>query len=53
MTPGPKEPTAEQLQHYLKLLVDDLVKLYEEGIVVKTNQYPEGKDTSLTKLNTT
>ncbi|RDB26670.1 hypothetical protein Hypma_005517 [Hypsizygus marmoreus] len=33
MTPGPNEPTAEQLQHYLKIIVDDLVKLYEEGIV--------------------
>ncbi|KAJ6600925.1 hypothetical protein B0H10DRAFT_691173 [Mycena sp. CBHHK59/15] len=26
MTPGPTEPTAEQLQNYLKIIVDDLDK---------------------------
>ncbi|KAF8588016.1 hypothetical protein K439DRAFT_1336500 [Ramaria rubella] len=41
MTPGLHEPTAEQLQHQLKFIVDDLLKLYDEGIVVKTPQFPE------------
>ena len=40
MTPGPKEPTAEQLQHYLKLIVDDLIMLHERGIVIKTPLHP-------------
>ncbi|EPQ57917.1 hypothetical protein GLOTRDRAFT_91486 [Gloeophyllum trabeum ATCC 11539] len=40
--PGPSEPTAEQLQKYLKIIVDDLIKLFEEGIMIKTPQYPEG-----------
>ncbi|TDL13710.1 hypothetical protein BD410DRAFT_734965 [Rickenella mellea] len=42
MTPGPTEPTAEQLQHYLKILVDDLLKLYETGIKIITPSCPEG-----------
>jgi len=49
MTPGPTEPTAEQLQNYIALLVDDLIELYENGVVMKTPSHPEGKlDISLT-----
>ncbi|KAJ7148859.1 hypothetical protein C8R46DRAFT_916637, partial [Mycena filopes] len=43
MPPGPTEQTAEQLQHYLKIVVDDLVMLHEKGIIVKTPEYPNGK----------
>ena len=32
MTPGPREPTADQLQEYLILVVDELLQLFEEGI---------------------
>ncbi|KAJ7615964.1 hypothetical protein FB45DRAFT_757645, partial [Roridomyces roridus] len=39
---GQKEPTAEQLQHYLKIIVDDLIMLYEDGIVVNTPEFPNG-----------
>jgi hypothetical protein len=39
---GRKEPTAEQLQHYLKIIVDDLITLYDDGIMVKTPEYPDG-----------
>jgi hypothetical protein len=39
---GRKEPTAAQLQRYLKIIVDDLIMLHEEGIVVKTPEYPDG-----------
>jgi hypothetical protein len=42
MTPGPTEPTAEQLQHQLKLIVDDLLLLYDYGILVKTPLFPNG-----------
>ncbi|KAJ6534261.1 hypothetical protein B0H19DRAFT_840881, partial [Mycena capillaripes] len=38
MFPGPQEPTAEQLQNYLKIVVDDLVELYEHGMVIKTTE---------------
>ncbi|KAJ6506558.1 hypothetical protein C8R45DRAFT_1208644 [Mycena sanguinolenta] len=40
---GRKEPTAEQLQKYLKLIIDDLIVLYEDGIVIKTPEYPDRK----------
>ena len=42
LTPGPTEWNADELQHALKNLVDELIKLYEEGVVIKTPQYPNG-----------
>jgi hypothetical protein len=45
MTPGPHEPTANQLQNYLAPIVDDLIKLYDEGVVIKTPLFPDGKQT--------
>lgn len=42
MTPGPKEPTAEQLQHYLRVIVDDLIMLHEEGILIETAEHTNG-----------
>ncbi|KAG2143644.1 hypothetical protein DEU56DRAFT_704327, partial [Suillus clintonianus] len=43
MTPGPKEPTGSQLQNYMRLVVDDLLQLYDEGIIYHTPAYPQGK----------
>jgi hypothetical protein len=43
MTPGPTEPTSEQLQYYLELIVDDLLKLWRDGIMLKTSSHPDGK----------
>ncbi|KAK7035079.1 hypothetical protein R3P38DRAFT_2518789 [Favolaschia claudopus] len=42
MTPGPREPTAEQLQNYLKTIVDDLIELYEHGILIESPDHPNG-----------
>jgi hypothetical protein len=42
MPPGPTEPTAEQLQHYLKVIVDDLILLHEEGITIFVQGHPHG-----------
>ncbi|GBE84457.1 hypothetical protein SCP_0604360 [Sparassis crispa] len=42
MTPGPTEPTAEQVQNYLKLVVDDLLNLYENSVIMKTPSHPDG-----------
>ena len=50
VTPGPKEFTSEQLQYVMKELVDDLIKLYEEGIVIETPLYPAGKLDVQTRL---
>jgi hypothetical protein len=43
MTPGPTEPSGEQLQHYLKIAIDDLLDLYDNGMLYKTAKFPEGK----------
>jgi hypothetical protein len=43
MPPGPQEPTGDQLQNHLKIVVDDLLELYERGIVAKTPEHPDGK----------
>lgn len=48
ITPGPSELTADELQHVLKPHVDDLIRLYEEGIEVPTPKYPQGNLDSLT-----
>ena len=43
--PSPSAPNAAAagVQYTLKPLVDDLIHLYEEWIVIKTNNYPAGK----------
>ncbi|RDX49847.1 hypothetical protein OH76DRAFT_1350092 [Lentinus brumalis] len=43
ITPGPKEFTADELTFFMKSLVDDLIRLYDEGIVIKTKDYPQGR----------
>ncbi|KAA1479913.1 hypothetical protein DENSPDRAFT_789672 [Dentipellis sp. KUC8613] len=43
ITPGPKEFSADELQYFMKNLVDDLIRLYEDGIFVKTPLYPQGQ----------
>ncbi|KAF8583053.1 hypothetical protein K439DRAFT_1647373 [Ramaria rubella] len=50
MTPGPCEPTAEELQNHLKFIVDDLLLLYDEGIIVQTPMFPQGFSSQLTTL---
>jgi len=57
MTPGPTEPSGSQPQHYMKLIVDDLLNLYENSVVYRTPAFPQGMslivvDTTLTNLNT-
>jgi hypothetical protein len=43
MTPWPNEPTAAQLQHLLKIIINDLLNLYDNGIVVQPAEYPDGR----------
>ncbi|KAG1896636.1 uncharacterized protein F5891DRAFT_912674, partial [Suillus fuscotomentosus] len=42
MTLGPTEPTGTQLQNYLRLVVDNLLQLYKEGVIYHTPGHPEG-----------
>jgi hypothetical protein len=41
MTAGPTEPTADQLQNQLEVVVDDLEVLYTRGILIKTPRFPK------------
>lgn len=34
--PGPRAPNAEQTQHIFKPVVDDLIRLYRDGVVINT-----------------
>lgn len=40
--PGPKTSTYETLPNFMKEYIDDLIRLYDEGILIKTRKYPEG-----------
>lgn len=42
IVPGPKELTCDELQFVLEAVVDDEIRLYEEGITVKTPSRPNG-----------
>ncbi|KZT57361.1 hypothetical protein CALCODRAFT_415190, partial [Calocera cornea HHB12733] len=39
--PGPREPTCEELQRFLRPCVDDLLRLWQDGIIIKTPKYPQ------------
>jgi hypothetical protein len=43
LTPGPKEWTSEELQFFVVNYVNDLIVLFENGMLVKTPKYPEGE----------
>lgn len=40
--PGPKEQTADEIQRYLRPIISDLLRLYKEGILVYSPEYPNG-----------
>lgn len=47
--PGPKQPSLEHLNHYIRLLIDDMVDSWECGInVSKTACFPTGQLTRTT-----
>lgn len=43
ITPGPKESTCDELQHLIEIVVDDKIHLFNNGITVQTQKYPQGK----------
>lgn len=43
MTPGPEELTAEQL--HTKIIVDDLLELYNDGVNICTQLFPNSMRT--------
>jgi hypothetical protein len=47
--PGPKEPSMEQINHFLSPLVDDLLDSYTNGVhYTRTWNYPNGRNTRST-----
>jgi len=49
LIPGPKEPNHAELLPYLKLVTDELSKLFVDGVRINTARYPEGE--SLERLS--
>lgn len=43
LTPGPTEWDSDEIQGFQRRFVTDLVNLYDNGIVIKTPLYPEGR----------
>jgi hypothetical protein len=41
--PGPKEQDADQVQRLIRLIVNELLRLWKDGIWVKTNKHPLGR----------
>ncbi len=41
--PGPKEQTADELQQFMRPIVSDLLRLWRDGIQIKTPSCPQGK----------
>jgi len=43
LIPGPKESSNSELEPYLKLVTDELAKLFVDGVRIRTSRYPEGE----------
>lgn len=41
--PGPKEADPDQVQHFLRILVNELLRLWTDGVKIITPKYPEGR----------
>ena len=41
--PGPKEPNPDEVQRFLRILVNELIRLWKDGIIVTTSKFPLGR----------
>ncbi|KAF7372684.1 hypothetical protein MVEN_00131700 [Mycena venus] len=41
--PGPKEATPDQCQRFLRPIINELLRLWKEGVVIVTPKYPKGR----------
>ena len=41
--PGPREPNPDEVQKFLCVLVNELLRLWYHGFMVKTRKYPNGR----------
>ncbi|KAF7358278.1 hypothetical protein MVEN_00876900 [Mycena venus] len=41
--PGPKEATPDQCQRFLRPIINELLRLWKDGVVIVTPKYPQGR----------
>lgn len=41
--PGPKETDPDQTQQYVRILVNELIRLWNHGVVLPTYKHPRGR----------
>lgn len=41
--PGPNEQTGDEVQRYMRIFVNELIRLWRDGFVVYTAKYPRGR----------
>jgi hypothetical protein len=41
--PGPREPSGEEIDHFLRPLVDVMKESWEHGAIYRTHEYPHGR----------
>ncbi len=41
--PSPKEANYDQVQRYLRVLVNELIRLWQDGVMIQTPQFPDGR----------
>ncbi|EMD33478.1 hypothetical protein CERSUDRAFT_57200 [Gelatoporia subvermispora B] len=41
--PGPKEANPDRVQNFLRVVVNELLRLWQHGFVVKTPKFPDGR----------
>ena len=42
IAPGPKEADHESLPNFMRDWVNDLLMLYDDGIIIRTRKFPQG-----------
>ena len=41
--PGPKEADVDQVHYYMIILVNELLRLWADGVIIYTSKYPLGR----------
>lgn len=41
--PGPKEADVDQVHYYMIILVNELLRLWADGVIIYTSKFPNGR----------
>ena len=41
--PGPKEQDSDEVQRYMRVFVNELLRLWRDGFLIKTAKFPDGR----------